>query len=290
MRDNPNTAFALAGHRLLALEGPDAARFAHAQFMSDVAGLADGRWQWSGWLTPKGRVVALFALLRLDARRLWLLLPDAEPEALAAQLRRFVFRSKLAIDVRADLAVSGAFAADAQARDSVIAMRGADALALDLGAGGGARTVSIAHARVDADPVDAGPGDAAANDAWRAFDLAHGLPRLDDTQADRWTPQQLSLDRLRAYSVKKGCYPGQEIVARTHFLGQAKRGLVLLEGDAPLAPGATVHAGGAAAGNLVCAEGMLGLAVLPLERDPAAALDVAGVAVRERALQGGLER
>ena len=93
MPDNPSTRFALPGHRILALEGPDAARFAHAQFMSDVAGLADGHWQWSGWLTPKGRVLALFALLRLDAQRLWLLLPDAGvpdagPEGLVAQLRR----------------------------------------------------------------------------------------------------------------------------------------------------------------------------------------------------------
>jgi folate-binding protein YgfZ len=284
MPDNPNAVLALAGHRLLALEGPDAARFAHAQFMSDVAGLADGRWQWSGWLAPKGRVLALFALLRLDAQRLWLLLPDADPETLAAQLRRFVFRSKLAIDVRADLAVAGAFAGDAQASGAAIAMRGTDSVALDFGGDGGARTLSIA-------PAGAGPGDdAAAVDAWRAYDLAHGLPRLGEGQADRWTPQQLSLDRLRAYSVKKGCYPGQEIVARTHFLGQAKRGLVLLEGDAPLAAEAPVHAGGAAAGSIVCTAGALGLAVLPLERDPAIALDVGGATVRERPLQGGLAR
>jgi folate-binding protein YgfZ len=284
MPDNPSTTFALPGHRLLALEGPDAVRFAHAQFMSDVAGLADGHWHWSGWLTPKGRVLALFALLRLDAQRLWLLLPDADPQALAAQLRRFVFRSKVAIDARPDLAVSGAFAADAAARGAIMAMHGADALALDLGAGGGARILSIAPAGAAEMPADAAAG------AWRAFDLLHGLPRLADAQADRWTPQQLSLDRLRAYSVKKGCYPGQEIVARTHFLGQAKRGLVLLEGDAALAPEGTVHVGGAASGTPVCTAGPLALAVLPLERDAAALLDVDGAPVRERPLQGGLGR
>ena len=51
--------------------------------MSDVTGLADGHWQWSGWLTPKGRVIALFALLRFDAQTLWLLLPDADPRRIA---------------------------------------------------------------------------------------------------------------------------------------------------------------------------------------------------------------
>lgn len=287
MPDNPNdTAFALPGHRVLALQGPDAVRFAHAQFMSDVAGLADGQWQWSGWLTPKGRVLALFALLRLDAQRVWLLLPDADPEALAAQLRRYVFRSKVAIEARPDLAVSGLCAGDARARGAVLGVRGGDALALDLGGDGGMRTILIAPA---AGGVAAAP-DAAREAAWRATDLAHGLPRLDEAQADRWTPQQLSLERLHAYSVKKGCYPGQEIVARTHFLGQAKRGLALLEGDAPLAAGATVQVGGADAGTLVSAAGTLGLAVLPLERDAAAPLAVGGAAVRERPLLGGLER
>ena len=288
MPDNPINAFALDGHRLLALEGPDAARFAHAQFMSDIAGLADGHWQWSGWLAPKGRVLALFALLRLDAQRLWLLLPDADPEALAVQLRRFLFRSKLAIVAREDLLASGAFVADAQARGASIAMRDADSVVLDFGGDGGARTLSIAPSRTGT--LQATAADTAGDEAWRTFDLAHGLPRLGDGQLDRWTPQQLSLDRLRAYSVKKGCYPGQEIVARTHFLGQAKRGLVLLEGDAPLAPGGAIAVGGAASGNLVCAAGTLALAVLPLERDAAAPITVDGAIVRERPLQGGLAR
>ena len=106
MRDNlPAThgeLFALPDHRILALEGPDAARFAHAQFMNDVAGLADGHWQWNGWLTPKGRVLALFALLRFDAQSLWLLLPDADPEDLRQSLQRFVFRSKVTLAARPD--------------------------------------------------------------------------------------------------------------------------------------------------------------------------------------------
>ena len=57
-------AFALPDHRVIALDGRDAIAFAQAQFMNDVAPLAVGRWQWNGWLTPKGRVIALFALLQ----------------------------------------------------------------------------------------------------------------------------------------------------------------------------------------------------------------------------------
>ena len=161
-------------------------------------------------------------------------------------------------------------------------------MSLDAGGDGGARAVTIGPV-ASADDAPA-ISDVALEHAWREFDLAHGLPRLDDGQLDRWTPQQLSLDRLRAYSVKKGCYPGQEIVARTHFLGQAKRGLVLLEAHASLVAGSPVRVGGADAGTVVSTAGTLALAVLPLERDASAPIEVAGATARERPLLGGLAR
>ena len=255
MPDKPNTPFTLAGHRLVALRGPDAVRFAQAQFMSDVAALADGHWHWSGWLTPKGRVVALFALLRLDAERVWLVLPDADPVELAAQLRRFVFRSKVVLEIP-DLPVGGAFAEPLQARGNVLAGSPDAGFELDMGGDGGARVLRIGAA------AQAAPDDALQS-CWRLADLAHGLPRLEAGQADRWTPQQLSLERLRAFSVKKGCYPGQEIVARTHFLGKVKRGLVLLAGDAPFEVGVDDVVSEASAGDEHIA-----LAVRPMEREP----------------------
>src|SRR5690606_20337507 len=88
--------FALPDHHLVTLRGRDATAFAQAQFMSDVAALADGQWQWSGWLMPKGRVIALFALLKADSETIALVLHDADPAQFAAQLQRFVFRSKVA--------------------------------------------------------------------------------------------------------------------------------------------------------------------------------------------------
>jgi folate-binding protein YgfZ len=287
MSDNPQPARdafqPLPGHRVLALSGRDAAVFAQAQCMNDVAGLAPGHWQWNGWLTPKGRLVALFALLKFDEQTLWLLLPDADPEALATQLRRYVFRSKVALAVRDDLHVAGAFAAPARASGATIDGDATHGLELDFGGDGGARALRIGNAGTSA-------GDAAFVAGWTAFDLRHGLPRLDEAQSGQWTPQQLSLDRLRAYSVKKGCYPGQEIVARTHFLGQAKRGLSLFEADAPLSTGSEVSDGERAIGTVVSNTGELALAVMPLEREAAVALSVAGVAVRERPLLDGLAR
>lgn len=284
-KPDPSAAvpFALPGQHVVSLEGRDAQAFAQAQTMNDLAALGDGHWHWNGWLTPKGRVIALFVLLRLDAERLWLLLPDADPRAVADGLRRFVFRSKVKIEVRDDLRVAGAFAAPATAQGAAagIAAEG-DRVELDLGGDGGPRMLRIA--------AQAAPENRGYASRWRSFDLAHGLPRLEAEQAEQWTPQQLSLGRLRAYSVKKGCYPGQEIVSRTHFLGKAKRGLVLLEADAGEIAGSEVRSQGQAIGTVASRAGRFALAVLPLEREAGAALQVEGMAVSERTLLDGLAR
>ncbi|HEY5802749.1 MAG TPA: folate-binding protein [Lysobacter sp.] len=282
-------AFALPDHRLIALRGRDAVAFAQAQFMNDVGLLESRRWQWNGWLTPKGRVLALFALLKQSDEELWLLLPDADPVEMATALQRFVFRSKLSIEVRPDLHVSGSFAAPSMAQGSALGGDGGvDAVELDLGGEAGPRTLRITASSAAAD-------DAGSVARWQAFDLAHGLPRLPASQAGHWTPQQLSLERLQAFSVKKGCYPGQEIVARTHFLGQAKRGLALLEGDSELPAGTDVMAGATALGKLVASADIdadrrhVALAVLPLEREPQE-MSAGDVALRELPLRGGLGR
>ena len=229
MPDKQQPWFALPGHAVVAFQGPDALAFAHAQFMNDVRPLDDGQWQWSGWLSPKGRVLALFVLLRRSPESLWLVLPDADAQAFADALKRFVFRSKVKIEVRADLHVSGCFGDGASCGSG-----GSREALISFAASAAPTDSSMRMIRIGEEP---GVDDAAAAARWKASDLRAGIPRLPASQQDKWTPQQLSLDRLDAYSVKKGCYPGQEIVARTHFLGKAKRGLVLFTTTAEIAPG-----------------------------------------------------
>ena len=254
--------------------------FAQAQFMNDVAALADGQWQWNGWLNPKGRIIALFALLRIDAQTLWLLLADTDAAGLAARLQRYVFRSKLALQPRDDLHARGGFDAPLAASGPAFARDG-EAIELDMGGAGGPRTLRIASAPA-ADDAD-------ALARWNAADLAHGLPRLPASQVEQWTPQHVSLERLQAFSVKKGCYPGQEIVARTHFLGQVKRGIALFEAAAPVDVGAEVGDGERALGSIASVAGNRVLAVLPLDH-PADGLAANGIALAPQPLQGGLQR
>ena len=258
--------------------------------MSDVASLPVGHWHWSGWLTPKGRVIALFALLRYNDESVWLILQDSDPAVFVARLQRFVFRSKVAINVPDHLQVHGAFRPATIATGASVADVEAGVVEFDMSAAGGQRRLLIA-VRGTSVPQD---DDALAS--WRAFDLVHGLPRLDAGQVEQWTPQQLSLDRLKAFSVKKGCYPGQEIVARTHFLGQAKRTLVLLGSDVALATGDTVSHDDRSIGSIVSSgetEGTptrhLALAVLPVDH-PTEGLSSGPRALQVLPLQDGLSR
>lgn len=280
----------LSGYSVLELAGRDAEAFAQAQFTTDVKQLTPGRWQWSAWLTAKGRVVALFALVRVDAERLWLVLPDFPAAELAARLQRFVFRSKVALTSRADLEV---VAVPSEGLAGTANWQGAPdtGLYLDLSAEGDARALAIlpadASTIVEARPeIDA---------AWRLADIRHGLPRLGPDQVEAWTPHMLSLERLHAVSVKKGCYPGQEIVARTHFLGQAKR--VLHRLAVPALDGGQIElrdAAGQAQGRSVCTapadNGFEVLAVLPAEPAKGPLFAAGGGEALMLPLLGGLER
>lgn len=254
----PSSCPALSGFTLLAVSGPDAAAFLQAQVMNDVAALAPGQWHWSGWLTPKGRVIALFALVRLAPDRFLLVLPDAPAGEVKAALQRFVFRSKLVLD-DAPGWIAAAGPLQATPAPDRVAGEAPDALALDFGDAGQARTLWLLPA---GSPAIA-PPDPATDHRWLLQDLGYGLPRLPASQREAWTPQMLSLERLAAFSLKKGCYPGQEIVARTHYLGQSKRELVRILGQG-LAAGDAVKAGDRPVGTLACVapDGHEGLAVI----------------------------
>ena len=144
-------------------------------------------------------------------------------------LQRFVFRSKVQLSVRADASCAAAF--DDEAGGDIgpaDAVHGDDLDGLQLAWHGedGPRHLLV----LPAGSPHLAASDPATDARWLAADLALGLPRLPVSQREAWTPQMLSLERLNAYSLKKGCYPGQEIVARTHYLGQAKRRLAGLSG------------------------------------------------------------
>lgn len=187
----------------LLLEGADAMAFAHAQFSSKVNALATGQWQFSAWLDSQGRVRALFHLLRLADDRYLLLLRGGSAATMVDTLRRFVFRSKVTLTALPPRTLATGPALPMNTINEEV-----EALSL------GCDTHSL---RITA----SGIGDT----TWQPLQLRAGWPWLPTQALNELLPAALSLQRLQAVAVDKGCYPGQEIVARLHFRNGHKRHL-----------------------------------------------------------------
>ena len=96
--------------------------------------------------------------------------------------------------------------------------------------------------------------------------ITNGHPAIGKTQSELFTPHMLNLDLLGAISVDKGCYPGQEVVARTHYRGATKRRMMRFESSKPVAPGDKVSDGDHTVGEVLNASGNNLLAVVPLDK------------------------
>lgn len=208
-----DTRFASVHTQVLLLEGADALEFAHMQFTSDVRALADGQWQWSGWLDPRGQVLAFFMLARLAGERLALVLRGGDGLALAKRLLLYRLRS----DVRVFLLESGTLS-DAPPAPAYSA--GGDSARLVLGQG----DWSLAWTEGDSQ-------DRAVSCHWIGRELAAGYPWLPAHALETLLPPALGFERLGAISYGKGCYPGQEVAARIHFRGRHKRHLARVHGE-----------------------------------------------------------
>jgi tRNA-modifying protein YgfZ len=243
---------------VLMIEGADAEIFIHSQSMNDVTALAPGQWHWNGLLNPKGRLIALFALVRMQPGTIWLVSPDFSAEKLLTHLQRFIFRSKVKLSINRQLQAYATFAPslggpdnDHSSADYILSVE-PPGLGLNMS---GDHTIRYLWLLPNSN-ISATVSHTIADDQWREIDLQHGFPRLSDDQSEAWTPQMLSLERFNAFSVKKGCYPGQEIVARTHFLGQSKRRLVgVKDKNAGLVAGQSLMHEGKTVGQIVSANG-----------------------------------
>ena len=256
----------LSHNALLSVTGDDAAAFLHAQFTNDVQALGAGEAQWNGWCTPKGRLLATFLLLR-RAEGFFLMLPAEIAPAVAKRLGMFVLRSKVKIqdvsELFARLGIAGSGAGAIVARNWGTAPAPMRAVEKD-----GAVCVALDRSRFVAFvPPAAAPamwdlfGAHAAKagaDAWEWSSIQAGVPTIVAATQEAFVPQMANFDLIGGVSFKKGCYPGQEIVARTQYRGGLKRRMALahLQGAERPAPGQSVYSGAfgeQAAGTIVSA-------------------------------------
>jgi len=203
---------------LLMMSGQEALKFAQAQVSSDLRTLAVGEGQWSAWLNPQGRVIAFFPMFRTGETEFCAAIAFGRGQEILDRMQRFVFRSKVKLSITKDLAiVSGPL-------DPADVIAGMDLL--------GEPPARLFLTRsTEASPWQPG-----------LPELLAGLPFLDGAASEQFIGHALGLKRLGAVAVDKGCYPGQEIVARMHFLGRNKRQPCVLRSDEPFT-GIAVRAG-----------------------------------------------
>ena len=228
-------AVLLPSFGVLRIGGTDAVPFLQGQFTNDVRLLADGRTQVTACCTNQGRVIAL-ARLRQTDEAIYALLPTDLLSKVATHLRKFVLRSKVEILQAADLNVGAILTGDAAA--TAQAHRVFDEAALTMSPvplAGSTEIVTFQYAHdrevIAAPPVawrsisglSLGRPSPRAQAGWLAADIAAGLPHVFAATSEQFIAQMLNLDLVDGVSFTKGCYTGQEIVARTHHLGRVKR-------------------------------------------------------------------
>ncbi len=239
----------LAHFALVHISGVDATDFLQGQFTCDMREVAHDSARFGGYCSPQGRLLASFMVFSLPTGYR-ILLPAALAEAVSQRLRKFVLRSRVTIaldqEVRAigiggpaaPAVVSGCvgpapeqgLAAVHYPAASLVRLPGQDFLALVPANGLASLWSALAS---QARPAGAG--------AWDWLQVQAGIPWITAATQDLFVPQMVGLETLGGVSFEKGCYPGQEIVARTHYLGEVKRRLARFHVDAEAHPGDRLH-------------------------------------------------
>lgn len=240
---------------LLQLQGPDTNKFLQGQVTNDVNGCTSEIWQHNAHCTPKGRMVANFDTVRADEETLLLRLPKDTQAALQASLGKYIVFSKAKLTDIAEqyrfLGIQGPGSEDwltqqldlsfnegqtvIQNAQGIFLKLSKDRIECWLPADSELPSV-FGQVKIDEDPTP-----------WQLQDIQAGRGWVMEATVEEFLPQLLNLQSpaIQGINFKKGCYTGQEIVARMHYKGKLKRHMYLLASNSSqeIAPGVDVYSG-----------------------------------------------
>jgi folate-binding protein YgfZ len=203
------------------ISGVDAGDFLHNQLSADVLALTPGDSTFACYCEPKGRVLALMLVSR-DGDDIYVVMSGPLAASVVTRLRMYVMRAKVDIEILDNCVVLGVPAVEVPQQSpvpvAVVAVPDSDDQLI----------IAAGEAELTADP--------APLNAWKVAELQRGITWLCPETSGQFLPQMLGYDSLGAVNFRKGCYPGQEIVARTHYLGKVKRHPRLLCTSAVICP------------------------------------------------------
>jgi hypothetical protein len=236
--------FDLSATGLIAISGADSQTFLQGQVTNDIKLLAQSA-QFNGYCTPKGRLLALFYSFMLEDV-IYLQCPrDLIPD-LVKRLRMYVLRSKVLVEDASDRLLTVGLASDnlstsiehLPATPHQLASTNLGTLIRLTDAGNQQRALLViqsegAQACWQSLVATFTPS---STSAWEALEIQAGIPQVYAATKEQFVPQMVNLDALNGINFKKGCYTGQEIVARTHYLGKVKRRTLLAQLSSEQAP------------------------------------------------------
>src|SRR5574343_1141434 len=230
---------------LLEAAGEDSKSFLHGQLTSDINHLAEGAVQHAAWCSAKGRMQASFLVWRRGDNYI-LSLSDDLKDATQKRLQMFVLRAKVKVQIQADrvlLGLAGAQAAEAL-KDAGLPV---PATPLTRVADGEIEVIRLDETRFivtlpDQDAIArwtqlSNKARPVGLPVWQWLDVQHAFPLVTLATKEEFVPQMADFEKIGGVSFHKGCYPGQEVVARTQYLGKVKRHLFRLTSQQALKAG-----------------------------------------------------
>jgi folate-binding protein YgfZ len=276
----PLRAARLGRFGLLSVTGDDARSFLHAQLTNDVEHLPADQARFAGWCSAKGRLLATLIVIPRPEGFLLQLAADLAP-AVAKRLAMFVLRAKVKIaDVGLRYSQLGVWGEQAVARLAELGVA-LDGPPLVVVGDGELVAVRVERDRVlvvappeRVERIEAGlSAETSKEDEWMLLDIRAGRALIEQATQDLFVPQMVNFEAIGGVDFKKGCYPGQEVVARAQYRGQVKRRMIRGRIDAQVQarPGADLYSDalpGQASGTVVSVAGADGarelLAVVPI--------------------------
>ena len=242
---------ALLGHLplthlgVIRAEGDDAAVFLQGQLSNDVQLLPVGQARLAGFLSAKGRMQASFIVIKRSATDFWLITSRDVLPATLKRLSMFVLRAKCKMsDATAAVQLLGLAgdAVPAEARDlhPWQTVQLGDASVVRLFAASGDSRALLAAPVDSALPTSITASPVISDAAWSLSMVQAGVPLITQPVVDAFVPQMVNFESVDGVSFKKGCYPGQEVVARSQFRGTLKRRMYRVASPAQPTPGQEV--------------------------------------------------
>ena len=228
---------------LIALDGEESAKFLHSQLTNDVEHLDADDVRLAGYCSPKGRLLASFLMWR-SATTIFLQLPREIQAPVQKRLSMFVLRAKTKLTDATELPGMEVVLGFGGDKAEVVLQNWFDTLPakpftrvehplgtlLRVADAFGAARYQWLMSAATADTIAAelaGKLAVGGAQAWRLAEIHAGVPQIDKATQEQFVPQMVNFELLGAVNFKKGCYPGQEIVARSQYLGKLKRRMAL---------------------------------------------------------------